>query len=355
MDLQVDLSHEFDDFRLEVSFSTQGDGVTALFGPSGSGKTSILRAVAGLLKPRRGRIAIDDRILLDTSKKTFVAPHRRHLGYVFQDARLFPHLTVAANLQFGNKRAPQPASVEDADRLIALLGLKTLLSRKPAGLSGGERQRVAIGRALLSQPELLLLDEPLASLDAARRAEILPYLERLRDELKTPMLYVSHAVEEVARIADRVVLVDNGEITENAETSVVLARFDASPGDPGAVIRARIFEHDVEYGLTHLAIETGSITVPRLNAAIGTQVRLRIRAQDVLLATTAPEGISANTVLPGIVETIGEPMGPLLDVRVQSGDTRLIARITVKSAERLALTKGRQIFAIIKTATLVRT
>ncbi len=354
MYLEVDLSHEFADFKLEVRFSTQGDGVTALFGPSGSGKTSILRAVAGLLRPQRGRIAIDDHVLLDTSSNLFVPPHKRHLGYVFQDARLFPHLSVATNLQFGNKRAPQPAAARDAERLIALLGLEALLERKPAGLSGGERQRVAIGRALLSQPELLLLDEPLASLDAARRAEILPYLERLRDELDIPMLYVSHAVEEVARIADRVVLLDNGQVTENAETSEVLARFDASPGDPGAVIRARIYEHDAAYGLTHLAIETGSITVPRLDAEIGTEVRLRIRAQDVLLATKAPEGISANTVLPGVVETIGEPMGPLLDVRVRSGDTRLIARITVKSAERLELAPGRQIFAIIKTATLLR-
>ena len=354
MQLEVDLRHEFTGFRLEVAFSTQGDGVTALFGPSGSGKTSILRAVAGLLRPQRGRIAIDGHTLLDTASQLFVAPHKRRLGYVFQDARLFPHLSVAANLQFGNKRAPKPAAASDIERVVVLLGLEDLLGRKPPSLSGGEKQRVAIGRALLSQPELLLLDEPLASLDAARRAEILPYLERLRDELDTPMLYVSHAVEEVARIADRVVLLDHGRVTDNAETSEVMARFDASPGDPGAVIRARIAHHDDGYGLTQLAIDTGSITVPRLNAAIGAEVRLRIRAQDVLLATKAPEGLSANTVLPGLVEAIDEPKGPLVDIRLQSGATRLIARITVKSAERLALTQGDEIFAIIKTATLLR-
>jgi molybdate transport system ATP-binding protein len=354
MHLEVDLSHGYTDFSLEVAFSTQGDGVTALFGPSGSGKTSILRAVAGLLRPQRGRIAIGDHVLLDTSRQLFVAPHKRRLGYVFQDARLFPHLSVSANLLFGNKRAPEPAGAGDVERVITLLGLEALLARKPASLSGGEKQRVAIGRALLSQPELLLLDEPLASLDAARRAEILPYLERLRDELDTPMLYVSHAVEEVARIADRVVLLDNGRVTDNAETSEVLARFDASPGDPGAVIRAHIANHDDAYGLTHLTIESGSITVPQLNAAVGTEVRLRIRAQDVLLATKAPEGLSANTVLPCAVEIIGEPMGPLVDVRLRSGGARLIARITVKSAERLALAEGHEVFAIIKTATLLR-
>jgi molybdate transport system ATP-binding protein len=354
MHLEVDLNHAFDDFTLDVSFSTQGDGVTALFGPSGSGKTSILRAVAGLLRPQRGRIVIDEHVLLDTTKKLFAAPHKRHLGYVFQDARLFPHLSVAANLQFGNKRAPRPATGSGVERVIGVLGLEALLARKPAGLSGGEKQRVAIGRALLSQPELLLLDEPLASLDAARRAEILPYLERLRDELDTPMLYVSHAVEEVARIADRVVLLDNGRVTENAETTEVLARFDASPGDPGAVIHARIRGHDEAYGLTDLAIDAGSITVPQLNAAVGSQVRLRIRAQDVLLATRPPEGLSANTVLAAVVETIADPIGPLVDVRVRSGSTRLIARITVKSAERLGLTAGHQVFAIVKTATLLR-
>ena len=354
MYLEIELSHQFADFKLQVDFSSRGHGVVALFGPSGSGKTSILRAVAGLLRPQRGRIVVDDHVLLDTSSNLFVAAHKRHLGYVFQDARLFPHLSVAANLQFGNKRAPQPSDADVTDHLIRLLGLEALLARKPARLSGGEKQRVAIGRALLSQPELLLLDEPLASLDAARRAEILPYLERLRDELDIPMLYVSHAVEEVARIADRVVLLENGRVTDNAETSEVLARFDASPGDPGAVIRARIGAHDDSYGLTRLTIESGSITVPRLNAAIGTEVRIRIRAQDVLLATKAPEGLSANTVLPGVVEAIGEPMGALLDVRVQSGSTRLIARITVKSAERLELAPGQPIFAIVKTATLLR-
>lgn len=354
MDLEIDLSHSFAGFNLEVSFATHGDGVTALFGPSGSGKTSILRAVAGLLRPRSGRIVIDDHTLLDTSSNLFVPAHKRRLGYVFQDARLFPHLSVAANLQFGNKRAPRPASSNEAERLISLLGLESLLTRKPAGLSGGERQRVAIGRALLSQPELLLLDEPLASLDAARRGEILPYLERLRDELDTPMLYVSHAVEEVARIADRVVLLDNGQVTDNAETSELLARFDASPGDPGAVVHARIREHDADYGLTQLEIEAGSITVGKLSAAVGSEVRVRIRAQDVLLATTAPQGLSANTILPGRVEAVSEHMGPLVDVRVQCGATRLIARVTVKSAERLNLQPGSEVFAIIKTATLLR-
>jgi molybdate transport system ATP-binding protein len=354
MQLEVDISHSYAGFTLEVNFSTHGDGVAALFGPSGSGKTSILRAVAGLLRPQRGRIVVDGHVLLNTERRIFVPAHKRRLGYVFQDARLFPHLSVAANLQFGSKRAPKPSSAADNQRLIALLGLESLMSRKPAGLSGGEQQRVAIGRALLSQPGLLLLDEPLASLDAARRSEILPYLERLRDELNTPMLYVSHAVEEVARMADRVVLLENGHVTDNAETSAVLSRFDASPGDPGAVIRARISEHDIDYGLTRLQIESGSLTVPRLALAIGDELRLRIRAQDVLLATTRPQGLSANTVLPGVVDTIGEPMGALVDVRVKSGNVHLIARITVKSAERLELAKGHDVFAIIKTATLLR-
>lgn len=354
MRLTVDLKHHYPAFRLVAAFATEGDGVTALFGPSGSGKTSILRAVAGLLHPDQGHIAINDNVLVDTTAGVFLPPHKRRLGYVFQDARLFPHLTVHANLVYGARRSKGAVTAAEVDHLTALLGLQPLLDRKPAGLSGGEQQRVAIGRALLAQPQLLLLDEPLASIDAARRSEILPYLERLRDDLHVPMLYVSHAVDEVARMADRVVLLDAGEVIEHDSAENVLARFDAAPGDPGTVIRARVQEHDEAFDITYLGIASGTIAVPTLAAPVGAEVRLRIRGRDVLLATQAPQGLSANTVLPARVEAVGSPTGAFLDVRLQTNGARLIARITAKSAERLSLGVGSEVFAIIKTATLLR-
>ena len=354
MQLAVDISHEFEHFSLDAAFQTGDARVTALFGPSGSGKTSLLRAVAGLLVPRRGIITLDGHALLDTERRTHVPPHKRRLGYVFQDARLFPHLTVLANLNYGRKRAVNPLPPSEVDHIIEILGLDSLLTRRPRLLSGGERQRVAIGRALIAGPDLLLLDEPLASLDAARRAEILPYLERLRDEARTPMLYVSHTVEEVARIADHVVLVDGGHVTASGETSDVLSRLDAAPGDPGSVVHARVAAHDDAYGLTRVDVEGHPVTIPRLDAAIGDDVRLRMRAADILIAIQAPAGLSANTILPGTVDSIAPAGAPFVDVRIAVGASHLISRITAKSAERLDLAPGRDVFAIVKTATLLR-
>jgi molybdate transport system ATP-binding protein len=354
MQLAVDVSHEFSHFSLSIAFDTAGARVTALFGPSGSGKTTLLRAIAGLLLPSHGTITLEGNTLLDTARRTNVPPQKRRLGCVFQEARLFPHLTVRANLYYGRKRADKPMPQHEVDHIISILDLDSILQRRPRGLSGGERQRVAIGRALISGPELLLLDEPLASLDAARRAEILPYLERLASEARTPMLYVSHAVEEVARIADRVVLIDDGHVTMAGETAMILSQLDAVPGDPGSVLHARILEHDDAYDLTRVDVEGHLVTVPRLEAAIDDHVRLRVRASDVLLATQSPSELSANTILPGSVEAIAPATGPFVDVRISIEGFYILSRITKKSAERLQLRPGTHVFAIVKTATLLR-
>lgn len=351
MTLRVALRHRMGGFALDLAFEAPG-GVTALFGRSGSGKTTVVNAVAGLLAPDWGRVSVDGRTLLDTDRGLGVPPHRRRVGYVFQDARLFPHLSVRGNLLFGRRFAPQRAGEAEVARVVDLLGIGPLLTRRPGALSGGERQRVAIGRALLASPEILLMDEPLASLDEARRAEILPYLERLRDEAGLPVLYVSHSVAEVARLATTVVVLEGGRVVRAGPTAEVLADPEAVPAlgvrEAGAVLRARVVRHDEADGLTELAVSAGTLWLPRIDAAPGAALRVRIEAGDVILALRPPEAISALNCLPATVTAVREGEGPGAAVGLRAGEDRLLARVTRRSARSLGLAPGVVCFALVK-------
>lgn len=347
--LEIALRHRFAGFDLDVAFQAP-PGLTALFGRSGSGKTTIVNAVAGLLRPDQGRIVADGAVLLDTGAGVFVPPHRRRVGYVFQDARLFPHLTVRQNLMYGRWFAPRGPGA-DLAQIVEMLGIGPLLGRRPGALSGGERQRVALGRAILSNPRLLLMDEPLAALDEARKAEILPYLERLRDELRLPVLYVSHSAAEVARLATTVVLIGAGRVQASGPAGAILSDPAMAPAfglrEAGAILTARIAAQEGD-GLTRLDTGAGPLWLPRVAGGPGTPVRLRILAQDVLLATVRPEGISALNILSVTVREIRSGDGPGALVALSAGDDVILARITRRSAERLQLTQGQSIHAVLK-------
>lgn len=339
--LSVALRHAFADFSLDLGFEAPA-GLTVLFGPSGSGKTSVVNGVAGLLRPDAGRIVLGDRVLFDHDGGLNLPTHRRHIGYVFQDARLFPHMTVAANLTYGGSH--------DRANIIDLLGLADLLHRRPATLSGGEKQRVALGRALMSDPELLLMDEPLAGLDTPRKAEIMPYIEALRDRTGLPILYVSHDVGEVARLATTLVLIDRGRVTRAGPVDAVLADPASvplmGPRDAGAVIRGTVAAHDRD-GLGVVAFDGGRLILPGPLGPVGAAVRVRVAAQDVILSLTAPTGISALNVLPVTVTGMqGGAAGVAVGLRV--GNTALLARVTRRSADALGLVAGQQMFAILK-------
>ena len=358
LDLRV--RHGFDGFTLDAGFAA-ADGVTALFGRSGSGKTTLVNAVAGLLRPQAGRIALEDTVLFDSARGIDRPPHRRCIGYVFQDARLFPHMTVQQNLTYGRRFAGRGAVSQSRGvalaRIVELLGLGDRLHRLPAALSGGEKQRVALGRAILSDPRLLLMDEPLAALDEPRKAEILTYLERLRDETRVPILYVSHSVAEIARLATTVVLMDRGRVVMAGPAEQVLSDPDAAPAlglrEAGAIITARLEGHDTD-GLSRLRSPAGLLWLPRVDAAAGALLRLRILAQDVMLATQAPVGISALNVLPMTVASVRTGDGPGALVQVQSGDMRLLARVPSRSARALGLAPGQAVFAVLKAVSVAR-
>lgn len=358
MSLSVSIKHKFSAFNLDLGFEAP-KGVTALFGRSGAGKTSVINAVAGLLSPDEGRISVNGETLFDASKKINVPAHKRDIGYVFQEARLFPHLTVHQNLTFSEKfikRQNQPGLKPDA--LIAMLGLEELLERRPAKLSGGERQRVAIGRALNKRPGLLLLDEPLAALDMKRKTELLPYLERLRDELEIPMLYVSHSVSEVTRLATTIIAMDQGRITREGPAAKILADPDAFPQlgreEAGAFLTATVVSHDETDGLTTLRFSGGRLLAPLVKAAPGVQLRVRIRARDILLAKTVPEGISALNIFPATVQRIGNQQGAIIDVSIRCGEDELLARITRRSLNTMKLTPGTPCTALLKAITITR-
>ncbi len=343
MSADVRIRHVQGDFTLDVAFTAASGGVTALFGPSGSGKTSIVHALAGLTRPRHGRIILEGRTVLDTEAGIFVPPERRRTGLVFQDARLFPHMSVEKNLLFGWRRSEARAAPDEIGRIIALLGLQHLLPRAPKYLSGGEKSRVALGRALLSSPDILLLDEPLASLDAPRRAEILPWLERLRDIARIPIFYVSHSLEEVARLADRVVLLENGKVRAEGSVFELLAGLGVEK-PLGAVLEATVEER--KGGLTALAFDGGRLLVAETRE-VGDKVRVRIGADEILIARERPAAISANNILPVMIADIRK-QGTLAVVEMRVGPTRLVARVTAASVQRLALHPGMPAFAVIK-------
>ncbi len=355
MTLSVALSHRFPGFTLDVAFEAP-PGLTALFGKSGSGKTSVINAVAGILHPDQGRITADDTLLLDTAKAINLPPHRRRLGYIFQDARLFPHLTVRQNLTYGRWFARQ-TNGPNFDDIIGLLGLNALLNRRPGALSGGEKSRVAIGRALLSNPALLLMDEPFAALDEARKAELLPYIETLRDQTKIPILYVSHALAEVARLATTIVVLDQGKTLRAGPAADLLADPDLAPSlglrDAGAILTATVTAQDPD-GLTQLSTQGGPIWLPKIPSPPGTALRIRIAAQDVILSRSRPEGLSALNILHGTVSEIRlGPDGALIQIAI--GPDHLLARITSRSAATLALIPGQPIFAIVKSVAAAQT
>lgn len=356
MTLSVALSHAFPGFTLDLAFEAP-PGVTALFGRSGSGKTSLVNAVAGLLTPDRGRVEVAGHLLLDTERGVNLPPHRRRFGYVFQDARLFPHLTVRQNLAFGQWFARNETDGPDLARIAELLDIGPLLARRPGALSGGERQRVALGRAILSRPRLLLMDEPLSALDEALKAEILPYLERLRDETRLPILYVSHALSEVARLATTLVLVEAGRLVAAGPAADLLA--DPASArvlglrEMGALLTVRVAAHEDD-GLTRLDSGTGPLWLPRVAAAPGAMLRVRILAQDVMLALARPEGISALNVLPATVRDLRLGEGPGVLVRLEAGGEVLLARITRRSAEALALAPGKPVHAVLKAVSVAQ-
>ncbi|KGF67343.1 molybdenum ABC transporter ATP-binding protein [Hoeflea sp. BAL378] len=356
MTLSVRLTHRFGGFSLDAAFEAPM-GVTAVFGRSGSGKTTVINAVAGLLRPDAGHVALDGRVLFDSSRKVFMPVHRRRLGYVFQEGRLFPHLSVRQNLDYGRWFAPREEGA-GFDHVVAMLGIGALLDRRPGGLSGGEKQRVAIGRALLAKPRLLLMDEPLAALDEERKAEILPYLERLRDETEIPVLYVSHSMAEVARLATTLVLMEAGRVVRAGPAADVLSDPDSVPAlgvrTAGASLHAIVAAQE-EDGLTRLQTSAGPLLIPRVEAEIGARLAIRIPAQDVILSRNRPEGLSALNVLAATVTAVRLGEGPGAIIQLRAGEDLLLARVTRRSALALELAPGVACFAILKTVAVAQT
>jgi molybdate transport system ATP-binding protein len=351
MTLDVDLHHSQGSFRLDAAFRSDGR-LTALFGRSGAGKTTLVRAIAGLIRPEAGRIVVNGRVLVDVKGDVFVPKHRRRVGVVFQDARLFPHMSVRRNLLFGRWFTPKRERVTRFETVIDLLGIGHLLDRRPATLSGGERQRVAIGRALLADPQVLLLDEPLASLDDPRKAEILPYLERLRDEANVPIVLVSHSVAEIARLATDVVVLTEGRVVASGRASEIMQQPSLFPdlgaAEAGALIETRVLSHDEAYDLSLLRARAGTLTVPRLERPVGSSLRVRLRARDIMLALKPPEGLSALNILPGRVVALDEADRSAIDVTLDCAGDRIVAHLTRKSVDSLGLRPGQQVHVVIK-------
>ena len=344
------------DFCLDLDLDLPGRGITALFGHSGSGKTTCLRAMAGLERAPGGYFAIGDEIWQDEANGIFVPTHRRALGYVFQEASLFPHLSVRGNMAFGLRRSAPAERRFDLDSVADLLGIGALLDRRPDGLSGGERQRVAIARALLAAPRLLLMDEPLAALDLKRKLEILPYLERLHDELSIPVIYVSHAPDEVARLADHLVLLEDGKVVASGPLSDTLARADLPPAfadDAGVVLDTTLSTHEAD-NLSQLDFADGSLHVGRRSEVPGSRLRCRIHARDVSIALERPRASSIVNILPAIVQAIAptDTPGHVL-VQMRIGATPLLARITERSQRELGISPGLAVWAQIKGVALL--
>lgn len=352
MTLSIDVRKRLGSFTLDMAFEA-GPGVTALFGPSGSGKTTLVNLIAGLLRPDDGRIVLDGHVLADTASPAFVPPPKRGIGYVFQEGRLFPHLSVRSNLLYGRWLTPRLRRWGSLDDVVELLSLAPLLDRRPRELSGGEKQRVAIGRALLASPQCLLMDEPLAALDRGLKAEILPFLERLRDEMKLPIVYVSHSVEEVARLADRVVLIDAGRIATIGPVGDVFAFLEAgSDWEAGAVLTATIVAHDEADGVTRLDHPAGRLLVPHIGQPVGRRVRVRVRARDVTLAVGEPGLLSVRNRLAARIVEIGAQPSPDVAIRLDVGGEPMVARVTRAAVRELGLVPGLAVTALVKAVAL---
>ena len=355
--LEVAVEYRIGDFTLDAAFATGTVGITTVFGASGSGKTTLVNLIAGLIAPRAGRIVAGGRVLVDTDRGIDLPPERRGIGYVFQDGRLFPHLSVAGNLGYGQRRRPRDRRAIAMDQVVRLLGLEGLLERRVAGLSGGERQRVAIGRALLTSPDLLLLDEPLAQLDLPRRRDIVPFIERLRDEMGIPIVYVTHDQDELIRLSDDVLLLDGGRGVAFGALERLMIRLDlgglTGGLDAGAVVSVTVAAHDDSFGLSTLAFAGGELVVSRLGLAVGTPLRIRVRARDVALALEAPRDISTLNVLAGRIVELRPAAGSQTDVLLDVG-VPLWARLTRKSAAELELAPDKPVHALIKSVAFDR-
>ncbi len=342
-------------FVLDVAFAAPTPGIIALFGRSGAGKSTLVNILAGLLPTDRGSIVLDGECLTDTARQVDLPAERRGIGYVFQDARLFPHLTVADNLRYGLRRSQRPVKIE-YPRVLELLGLGTLAGRRPHQLSGGERQRVALGRALLAQPRMLLLDEPLASLDQARREELLPYLETLRDQAQIPMVYVSHQFEEIVRLATFVVVLDRGQVQSAGDLPAVALdpalRHIAGPEAVGAILRGHVASVDSTAGLANVQIGSQRLAVENDSLAVGDAVRLQLLARDLILATSEPTGLSVRGVLRGTIKSL-QPDGERATlVAIDVEDRVLLARVTAGASRDLALRAGLPIWVLVKAVAL---
>lgn len=344
-------------FQLTVDLALPRRGITAIFGASGSGKTTLLRCVAGLERAQDALVQIGDAVWQDDAHRVFVPVWKRRLGYVFQEASLFEHLDVQANLHYGLKRAGGSEQKMALNAAIELLGIGTLLSRSTHELSGGERQRVAIARALATQPQLLLLDEPLSALDHARRQDVLPWLERLRDELHIPMLYVTHAADEVARLADTLVVLKEGQVSACGPVADVLARMDTPVvmgEDVATLLDGAVQERDARWGLARVDFSGGNIWLRDTGAEVGRRVRLRVLARDVSIATAQPHHTSIQNLIPCVVRAIACDVHPSqVLVQLDCGGAILLARITTRSAEMLGLAIEMPVWAQIKTVALV--
>lgn len=358
VEFDLNLRLSFEGFALEIDRTLALDGVTALFGSSGGGKTSLLRTIAGFEAAATGFIRFDGEDWLNSAAGVFLPPHRRPVGYVFQEARLFPHLSVAGNLRFAAKRSRAPEAL--MQEVVGALDLSPLLHRRPARLSGGEQQRVALGRALLTQPRLLLLDEPLAALDQRRKADILPYLQAAAQRFSLPTIYVSHAIDEVAQLADQTMVMDQGRIVAGGSTAEMFERLDLQPltgrFEAGVLLHATVVSHDAAFHLTRLDLYGQDLTMPALeHLPAGQEVRVRIRARDVALATQRPEGLSIRNVLAGtVVEIAEEAEAAFAEVLVDTGGARVRSRVTRAAIADLGLTEGMPVFALVKSVSFDR-
>ena len=354
-EIQARFHHRYAGFTLDVDLQLPGKGVTALFGPSGCGKTTLLRCMAGLTRADQGQLTVNGEVWQDDEHCR--PTHQRPLGYVFQEASLFAHLNVRRNLQYGQARVQKTERRIELGSVVELLGIAHLLERMPQGLSGGERQRVAIARALLTSPRLLLMDEPLAALDIARKMEFLPYLERLHDELDIPVVYVSHAPDEVARLADHIVLMQEGRTVAAGPLTETLARLDLPihlGEDAGVVLRAVVVERDTAWHLARVEFPGGSLWVRDGGHAVGHAVRVRILARDVSIALAPVVGVSIQNCLPATVEQMADDYHPALSLlRLRLGQSPLLARLTRRSAAALELESGKLVWVQIKAVALI--
>ena len=358
--LSVDLHHQLGSFTLDIAL-TVPNGVTGIIGPSGAGKSMLLNMIAGLERPTRGNIFLGDEILNDNKGKIFISPEQRRIGYVFQDALLFPHLSVAENLDFGTKRRGT-GGIVSRDDVIAMLGLEPIITRRPHHLSGGEAQRVAIGRALLSNPRLLLMDEPLSSLDPRRRQDIMPFIETLHQNLDLPIIYVSHHIDEIMRLADRVIVMHDGKLAASGNVADVLNQpamqrlihgDEADDNDPAIIVEAIVESHDQDRHTTRLSLGGTSLSLPVLDIQTGQMVRLAVRARDVAIATVPPVGLSIQNIIQTKIIDITPAGAGQIDVLMALPDGhQLKARITEHACETLMLEQDMQVWALIKSVAL---